>query len=204
MSGTRSNQLDIAMDRIAALDWEAPAAAHLDTTVIFSALDVPSLLSDRRDSLVGVIDVEKSVEKTTHYKWFVAEDANRRFQLWLHEYKPGALRREGHATVAHNHRFWLSSLIVRGGFTDHRFQRATDPSATSITKLSSSRLTAGDTMVIAPDEIHALSDLSDGTISLIAQGHPIRKYSEVFEGGAVRRYPDLDAKLAELRASLRD
>lgn len=146
-----------------------------------------------------LVDIERSVEKTTHYKWFLDEDPERRFQIWLHEYKPSSHRREGHATVAHNHRFWLTSLILRGGFTDTRYERKGEA---AISPIESREMRGGDTMVLSPDEIHSLGELCDDTLSLIVQSKPVRSYSEVFEGGEVRRYRDLGAQLAELRSSL--
>ena len=202
MSAVGTNELNSAMERMARLDWEVPAEAHLATKSIFMSIDAGLLLARLKRHAGDIVDLDRSVEKTTHYKWFLAEDPNCQFQLWLHEYKPAELRRKGHATVAHNHRFWLSSLILRGGFTDNRYRREPEGTGNLIAKLSSSRMTPGDTMVLAPDEIHSLSELCDGTISLIAQGMPVRSYSEVFEDGGVRRYPDLGAKLAELGASL--
>jgi predicted metal-dependent enzyme (double-stranded beta helix superfamily) len=192
------------MSEIASLDWEESAVAQREASSVFAAIDIPGLLGELKSGLDEVADVERSVEKTSHYKWFLAEATTKRFQVWLHEYKPSTHRREGHATVAHNHRFWLTSLILRGGFTDTRYERSveSDPGSGSISPVDSRRMEAGDTMVLAPDEIHALSELRDGTLSLIVQGKPVRNFSEVFEGGEVRRYVDLGAKLADLRASL--
>lgn len=188
------------MREIASLGWPDPGIAHREASVLLRRIEISALSERLRARLRRVVDADRSVEKTTHYKWFLGEDTVGRFQLWLHEYKPKTHRREGHASVAHNHRFWLTSLILRGGFTDTRYQREGDSEALS--PIESRRMEPGDTMVIDPDEIHSLSGLEDGTLSLIVQSKPIRSYSEVFEDGEVRRYYDLEAKLSDLQASL--
>src|SRR5260221_1207762 len=202
----RSNavELDTAITEIGSLRWEDSPGAQRRSSSIFAAINVRRLLDELKSGLDDIADIDKSVEKTTHYKWLLGEDPSKRFQVWLHEYKPKTHRREGHASVAHNHRFWLTSLILRGGFTDTRYVRShkDDPESGSIQPIDSRRMRPGDTMVLAPEEIHALSELRDGTLSLIVQGRPVRSFSEVFENGEVRRYSDLGAKLTDLQASL--
>ena len=184
------------------LDWRDRSAAHENAAAYLTDLAPESVLSDLRGDLER-IDLSRSVEKTTHYKWLLAAPPNEGFELWLHEYKPRELRRTGHATVPHNHRFWLTSLILRGGFTDTRYVRAPgEPAGAAIEPVGNRSLRPGETMVIDPDEIHSLSGLEDGTLSLVVQSEPVRSYSEVFEDGQVRRYSDLEARLAGLRESL--
>jgi predicted metal-dependent enzyme (double-stranded beta helix superfamily) len=195
-------QLGALIGQASALNWTERDVAHAGVSSIFADLDVDSLCAELRSRLSEIADPGGSVEKTTHYKWLLAkDDPGKRFEVWLHEYKPKTHRREGHASVPHNHRFWLTSLILKGGFTDTRFERTAD-AGSSIAALQTRAMRPGDTMVIAPEEIHALSELRDGTFSLIVQSQKIRSYSEVFEDGAVRRYYDLDAKLAETQALL--
>lgn len=183
------------------LDWTDRARAHVAAEPLLAELDGAALLADTKAGRMSP-DPERSVEKTTHYKWFLGEGPGRDFELWLHEYKPRHLRRTGHATVAHNHRFWLTSLILRGGFTDTRYARVHDGSGALIEPIAQRSMDPGSTMVIDPEEIHSLAALQDGTISLVVQSRPVRSYSEVFEEGEVKRYFDLEAKLAELRESL--
>lgn len=188
------------IQQVASFDWPDPRAAHREASALLQRVELPALSSQMRSRLPHLVDTDRSVEKTTHYKWFLDEDPAGRFQVWLHEYKPRTHRREGHASVAHNHRFWLTSLILRGGFTDTRYER--EGASATISPIASRGMRPGDTMVIDPDEIHALSELLDGTLSLIVQSKPVRSFSEVFEGDEVRRYYDLEAKLTDLRASL--
>jgi len=187
---------------LATFDWSDRASAHARAADAFAAAGADRLTADLGINLPGAVDVARSVEKTTHYKWFLGETPDRSFELWLHEYKPKRLRREGHAMVAHNHRFWLSSIVLQGGFTDTRFERD-DASPTLLREITSRSLATSETMVIDPDEIHSLSALEDGTITLIAQSAPVRSYSEVFERGSKNVYFDLEAKLTGLGESLR-
>lgn len=187
---------------LSGFDWEDRGEAHLLAQREFVKLEIPALLGDLKRRPEKLIEVDRSVEKSSHYKWFLGEGPGRDFELWLHEYKPGNLRRTGHATVAHNHRFWLTSLILRGGFSDTRYARAEGGSEALLKPIARRSMEPGGTMVIDPEEIHSLSDLRDGTLSLVVQSRPVRSYSEVFENGEVQRYSDLEAKLAELRESL--
>lgn len=196
--GNSIARLREAMD---SLDWRERADAHAGTAEAFAAVGAEQLIADLSSNLSTLVDLDRSVEKTTHYKWFMGGPPDGSFELWLHEYKPQSLRREGHATVAHNHRFWLTSIVLRGGFTDSRFRRDND-SRTLLEKIASRQMGTDETMVIDADEIHSLSGLQDGTITLVAQSAPIRSYSEVFEDGRVSTYFDLEAKLTGLRDSL--
>jgi predicted metal-dependent enzyme (double-stranded beta helix superfamily) len=198
-----SSHLAAVLGEVDTLDWETPPVAHRAVSSIFAAVDIEDLLTELRAGFTEIVDPRGSVEKTTHYKWLLGKgDPAERFEAWLHEYKPKTHRREGHASVPHNHRFWLTSLILKGGFTDTRFERSTDAGDDGISVLQTRAMRPGDTMVIAPEEIHSLSELRDGTFSLIVQSQKVRSYSEVFEDGAVRRYYDLDAKLLDTQALL--
>ena len=194
--------MNAVLEFLGELDWRDRAVSHAKAADRFARLQPVQFLAGLRDDLPASVNLERSVEKTTHYKWFLGGGTNREFELWLHEYKPRELRRTGHATVPHNHRFWLTSLILRGGFADTRYARCEPEGELPIEPIAERSLETGDTMVIDPEEIHSLSELRNGTISMVVQSKSIRSYSEVFEDGGVRRYSDLEAKLAELRESL--
>jgi hypothetical protein len=198
----RSAALASLRTELAAFDWQDRPTAHGRAAESFAAVGAGRLLAAIGTGLPEAVDVERSVEKTTHYKWHLGDTHDRSFELWLHEYKPRSMRREGHATVAHNHRFWLTSMVLRGGFTDFRYRRD-DASPSLLSELDHHRLAPGETMVIGAEEIHSLSDLEDGTLTLIVQSAPVRSYSEVFENGSRKVYFDLEAKLTGLRESLR-
>jgi hypothetical protein len=198
-SGSSIMRLRRSFDR---LDWTEHRDAHAVAAREFAARGGDRLKVDLEAHLSTTVDLSRSVEKTSHYKWYLGGAADGSYELWLHEYKPRSLRREGHATVAHNHRFWLSSIVLRGGFTDSRFGRD-DHSPTLLRETARRRLAPNDTMVIDADEIHSLSELDDGTVTLVVQSAPVRSYSEVFEEGRVSTYFDLEAKLTDLGESLR-
>jgi predicted metal-dependent enzyme (double-stranded beta helix superfamily) len=190
------------LEQLDRLDWDDRAAAHAETRQILANVDPSNFLESLKGSPSDAIPARDAVEKTTHYKWLIGKGDEQRFELWLHEYKPSNLRRPGHATVPHNHRFWLTSLILRGGFSDTRYARFESQDEALVKPVTSRPLRPGETMVIDPDEIHSLSELEEGTLSMVVQSQPIRSYSEVFENGEVRRYSDLEAKRLALLESL--
>jgi hypothetical protein len=197
-----SNMSALMVD-LAALDWDEPGVAHRDAQALFAQIEDPgSLLEDARSLPPERTEFDRSAEKTTHFKWFVADDPHGRFALWLNEYKPASHRRTGHAEVAHNHRFWFTSLLLSGGFTNDIYRARSDASLELERSLD---LRAGDTFVVDPDEVHALRELRDGTLTLLVQSRPVRSYSDVWEAGKVTRYHDLPSsrrafnqRLAEL------
>lgn len=190
--------------RLSALDWSSPVSAHHDAQRVFAEIADPcQLLSGIAAADPARTEHDRSSEKTTHFKWFVGEDPDERFSLWLNAYKPATHRRTGHAEVAHNHRFWFTSLVLSGGFTHATFT-ADGPKLTLSDEVT---LHAGDSFVIDPAEIHALRDLQDETVTLIVQSNPVRAFSDVYENGTVTRYGDLPSsrralneRLAELPA----
>lgn len=187
-------------ERLDRLEWRDLGSAHNSAATLLVEAGVEPLLASLRSNTREIVNPDRSVEKTTHYKWFVAASPADDFEVWLHEYKPDRLRRKGHATVPHNHRFWLTSMILRGGFTDVRYERRAD--SPSVAPRESHSMRSGDTMVFDAAEVHSLQDIDDETLSLVVQSRPIRHYSEVFEDGEVRRYSDLEAKLADFADSL--
>ncbi len=48
----------------------------------------------------------------------------------------------------------------------------------------------GDAYVVRHDEIHKLSDLCDGTITLVVESPLVRHFSEAFYGGGAVRFYD--------------
>lgn len=184
---------------LGALDWADPGPAHHAAQRLLAAIDDPrSLLSEIAAADPARTEYDRSSEKTTHFKWFVAEDPGERFSLWLNTYKPATHRRTGHAEVAHNHRFWFTSLVLSGGFTHATFT-ADGP---QLTLADETMLRAGDSFVVDPAEIHALRDLQDETVTLIVQSTPVRAYSDVYEGGTVTRYHDLPSSRRALNERL--
>lgn len=127
-------------------------------------------------------------ETSTHYKWFVHYDPFRHYRIWLHQYKPKAARRPGHAEVPHNHRYSLASVILNGGFMHHMFETI----AGRLREIADLRRSyqRGDTYIVRYDEIHKLSALSDDTITLVVESPVVRHFSEAFYGDSAVRFYD--------------
>lgn len=192
-------QIDSLARTLARLDWLEQPRAHRAAQRSFATIDDPGrLLAEIAADDPRRTEHDRSSEKTTHFKWFVAEDPDDRFSLWLNTYKPSTHRRTGHAEVAHNHRFWFTSLVLSGGFTHATFT-ADGPTLTLSNEIT---LRAGDSFIVDPAEIHALRDLQDETVTLIVQSRPVRAFSDVYEGGAVTRYHDLPSSRQALNEQL--
>lgn len=182
------------MEELAALGWSDRAGAHRDAQHALMRVESPAaLLESVRNVDPLARELDRSVEKTTHFKWFVASGPDRNFELWVHDYKPVEQRRTGHAVVAHNHRFWFTSLLLRGGFRSTRFELVS-PDSAELQETSALTLNAGDTYVVDPSEIHALTDIQEGTLTLLVQSNSVRSFSDVYENGRVTRYYDLAAQ----------
>jgi hypothetical protein len=187
--------LDDLIARIGDLDWSWAASAHASVQTILKGVhDVPSLLEGHAPGTPERL--QESAEKSTHFKWFLARDEAGRFEVSVNVYKPTDRRRVGHASVPHNHRYWFSSLLLRGGFRSQFYDPPTEPGATPL-PTSALDLRAGDAFVVDPDAIHALTEIQDGTASLIVQSRPVRSYSIVYEDGAAVRYGDLATERAK-------
>ena len=185
------------------LNWSAPRPAHQRVEHLLKRLD-----RDRRPLVEEVRawqpggDQRISRETSTHYKWFVHEDATQRFIIWLHEYKTASIRGNRHAVIPHNHRYWFSSLVLSGGFTSQSFVRGTDGGR--LVWGADLNVAAGEVFTIPPDQIHALTRLEDDTMTLIVQGRPVREYSEAYDAptGEAQRFYDLDARLPWLQSRI--
>lgn len=178
--------------QLADLDWDDRAGSHARAAELLPA-EIPAgtAVADLLASLDRRAVVSRSVEKTTHFKWFLGGDDDR-FELWLHQYKPAAKRRVGHAVVAHNHRFWFTSMLLEGGFTSRTFDAERTSAGWDLRSKRDQELVAGATFIVDPDEIHALVAISDPAVSLLIQSKPIRSFSEVYEAGEKTRYYDLE------------
>jgi hypothetical protein len=117
-------------------------------------------------------------ETATHYKWFLHYHKRLHFKVWLHQYKLAADRKLGHAEVPHNHRYSLASIILSGGFTHHYFQRTEG----GLLELAEERCDyqAGDVYEVAWQKVHKLSELRDGTITLVIETPAVRHFSEAY------------------------
>ena len=117
-------------------------------------------------------------ETTTHYKWFLSYHPQLRFKVWLHHYKSAADRRAGYAEVPHNHRYSLASVLLRGGFMHHLFERV-DGGLEEITAARRA-YAAGDSYSLPWRQLHKLDALADHTVTLVVETPVVRNFSEAF------------------------
>lgn len=192
-------------DALAEMDWADRRTAHHEAQRLLDTVPEPRrLLADAISSVSPEDIVARSVEKTTHFKWWIASVCECPVAVYLHTYKPPAQLRTGHAVVAHTHRFWFTSLVLRGGFDSCLFSivRRGPGSSAQLHAERTITLHAGDTYVSDPDEIHAVRHLESRTMTLLVQSDATRSFSDVYENGEVVRYRDLATELDALRAEL--
>ena len=127
---------------------------------------------------------KKSYNLPTHLKWYLHRDLNKQFEIWIHEYKPEALRGRGYANVPHNHRYWFTSLLLRGSFTHKIYEvegKQSDLlSFGSMQMIGHWPMSQGDVYTLDSDKIHSLTQIDDTTLTLIVSSRQIREYSEEF------------------------
>lgn len=129
----------------------------------------------------------RSHETSTHYKWYLHDNPSVGYVVWLHEYKGVALRRPGFAEVPHNHRYWLTSLILAGGFQHNLYSVETEgDDILHISVRAESDLSKGTVYSVDSDDIHALSEIQDPTLTFIVQSPAAKSYSEVFNSNTMR------------------
>jgi hypothetical protein len=176
------------------LEWSPPG--HIDPRMLDLLAEIgrrPRLLQEAVNSW-NVADLEERQlrchETATHYKWFIYFHPELRYRIWLHQYKILGERRRGHAEVPHNHRYSLASVIMRGGFVHHAFERM-DGGLVELTSKRHSYL-RGDAYSVGWDQLHRLSDLTDHTLTLVVETPPVRNFSEAFysESGTPERFYD--------------
>ncbi len=80
--------------------------------------------------------------------------------------------------MPHNHRYSLASVILRGGFQHHSYDRT----ESDLAELPSARrrLSQGDVYAVQWGEIHKLSQLADCTLTLVVESPLVKHYSEAF------------------------
>jgi hypothetical protein len=128
--------------------------------------------------------ISLSHETSTHYKWFVHKNNSLGYSIWIHEYKTQSARRFGYAEVPHNHRYWFSSLILRGGFENQLF--AVTPSAPvetfqDLQLIQTDHHEKGSVYIVNPDTIHSINHLQDPTWTLLIRSRGVRLFSDAFD-----------------------
>jgi hypothetical protein len=135
---------------------------------------------------------------------FAIEDT--RVNVWLHEYKPKASRSGGYAQSIHNHRYPMSVLLLTGGYSCGSFTVQADPDGVhaEVRPIGAERLRGGNVYSMSPDEFHSVTEIRDGTVSLMVQGSPVRTTSVSVESGSrlLVSHTPIEYRHANLRVAL--
>jgi hypothetical protein len=173
---------DEFLDRLELFDWSP--AGSIESGVLDLLRDLghePELIHQVVASWIARNFEERQLrchDTATHYKWFIYYHSELHYRIWLHQYKSPEERRDGYATVPHNHRYSLASLIVRGGFDHHLFERREG----KLVELAQERQTYArhDAYMLEWHNIHKLSTLHEDTITLVVESPVVRHFSEAF------------------------
>jgi hypothetical protein len=194
------------MQRLETLEWTP--AGHLDPGVLDLLAELgeePRLIWDEVQSWSAANLDQRQLschETTTHYKWFVYYHSELRYKVWLHQYKSLGERKVGHAEVPHNHRYSLASLIVRGGFTHHRYRQT----GSELLELphECSKYGRGDTYLVDWRQVHRLSDVMNHTVTLVVETPAARHFSEAFyaESGEPSMFYDFAGMVSRFSAEI--
>lgn len=151
------------------------------------------------DELVTVM--ARSTERTTHYKWFLSGDG--RYRVWLHQYRSSReyANAPDFAASIHNHRYPFTSKVLSGGLHVRTFHVQDDE---SVLEAGTQQLGAGQTMLLSHEDVHQVAAVDDGTLTIVVQGPPQRRYSTVWmpSGAASKQIFDLDHLFEGLVAGL--
>jgi predicted metal-dependent enzyme (double-stranded beta helix superfamily) len=127
-----------------------------------------------------------SHETSTHYKILLHRDPALRFTVWIHCYKSSECRGSGYAQVPHNHRYDLCSVVLRGGYDSILYS-----TAAGVTPIERRTFKPGDVLSMTHDQVHALTEICEGTQTLFIEGPTIKHFSTVFPvDSPPRDYPD--------------
>lgn len=147
-------------------------------------------------------------ETATHYKWLIAFGCDPHCRVWVHEFKDDAKAAEKYAAVPHDHRYPFASAMLTGSYINRRWTRKGD----SVYLESEALHEPGEVLIMDPTEVHSLSAIAAGTLTLVLEGIPAREYSNswTLDGKSMRthrtfadRWADLDRKVRfALNASL--
>jgi hypothetical protein len=137
-----------------------------------------------------------SREPSTHFKWLMFRDSNFRFEVWLHEYKSKELLKPGYAVVPHNHVYQFSSLILSGGFKHISYEVCRSREAESTfdaLRVSGERVVSKNMIyTLTADHIHSLSEIQEGTTTLVVNSASLKPFSEEFnleDRRIIKHYP---------------
>jgi hypothetical protein len=189
------------------LPWKVdPEYALSKTRELLSCDQVPKelvawLVERPTDDLELIF--ERSLERTTHYKWFLGGRVTE-YIVWIHEYKPPALfdQAVGFAASVHNHRYGFCSRVLCGALYVSTFAPPRDASQT--VRLTARRqVDVGETMALTPEDVHRIDQVAPHTYTILVQGPKARDFSTCYDsGGFSRRIYDMQSRLPQVLAML--
>jgi hypothetical protein len=146
--------------------------------------------------------LNRSVEKSTHYKWFLGGHHDD-YAVWIHQYRPASIfaSSDRFAASVHNHRYPFVSRVLSGSLYVSNFGVSSLDDAMCKVSLEEERaLSAGDVMFLNSNDVHRIDRVLDGTATIVIQGPPVRHYSTRFDlrNGRSERIYDLDALFPDL------
>jgi hypothetical protein len=148
----------------------------------------------------------RSRETPTHYKWHLFANDSDGVEVWLHEYKPKTTRSGGYAQSIHNHRYSMSALLLTGGYCYRGYEVSINEDGLhgDVRVTGSWDICEGSAYSMTPDEFHSVTEIQDGTVSLMIQGRAVRSFSTSVEPGSGRviRHVPIEHRLGDLRSAL--
>ena len=165
---------------------------------------IAGLVSQRLQATDNARLVAMSRETPTHYKWFLgADDSGSR--VWLHEFKPASERSTGYVQSPHNHRYSFTAVVLAGSYRNLAVDVDFDEASLEITHLKErtrTEIAAGDRYWMSSADYHGLTDLADGTVSVVLESPQERpcSYSVNDRGSHVIRHVPLEERLDDLRS----
>jgi predicted metal-dependent enzyme (double-stranded beta helix superfamily) len=185
--------------RRADADWAPRLSGHLTANAKELATELKAFMC-RLDGDEYANLMLASREVATHYKWLVAAGDRQEWKVWLHQYKDDLSPSGVYADVPHNHRYNFVSLILNGtyenlGYTVHGEEE--------LQLVSQRGVGRGDVIALDHREVHSLTQIGPGTVSLFIQGR-IRKESSVSyrPDGTPKPHESLERVLDRLRDTL--
>lgn len=196
--------------------FRSPQLGQLERVVVDlekSSTSSEDLLEDVISFLLGSGQEDvllKSIETTTHIKWFIGGDSHNGLRVWLHDYAKWRDRATGwglaHAASVHNHRYDFVSRVLSGGYDELRWP---EPSVGA--KAETRSYDGGELNVVRSNEVHMLTAVRPGTLTLVVQlpkwSSSSATYSlsgDILANVHQARVPDLEVRLAETVATARN
>jgi hypothetical protein len=189
------------------IGWDSKSIAH--EKVEFLLNDLKANLNRFQIELENLSDnylrnlAELSVETPTHFKWFLYENQMLNYKIWLHEYKSRIEKGAGYAIVPHNHRYWFTSFIIRGGFTNSIYQveKLNKKTIDRYLLVDEQSFEEGKIYSFSSDIIHSLSNIKEPTVTLIIQSKALKNFSESydFQSKKVQRHYSFAARLEKFK-----